>query len=62
MKTVTLRLTLEVRYNRSGVSVNELKDMLASVVTDALSYGGFTGETPATVDEYRFSIQERKKP
>ncbi len=60
MERTHLRLTLDVKYNRAGVSAEALKGFLDAVVVDALNYGGLTGDTPATVDEYRYRVSEVK--
>lgn len=60
MKTIKLRLVLDVEYIPNGESVETLKDQLTGVVVEALNYGGFTGETAAEVETHSFTVEEIK--
>lgn len=60
MKTIKLRLVLDVEYIPNGESVEVLKDQLTGVVVEALNYGGFTGETAAEVETHSFTVEEIK--
>ena len=53
---ITLQLNLTVCYAPNGVSEDELKSMLRSVVDFATSRGLLTGDTPAEVEEYKASV------
>lgn len=53
-----LRLTIDVTYEPNGVSVETLKEMLDQTAVDAANYGAFTGETPAVVAEWLYTVDE----
>ena len=56
MKTITFRLTLDVEIDPCGVSPLDLKRNLFQVVKDAVNNGTLTGETPATVEKYSYTV------
>lgn len=56
MKTIPLRLILDVEFDPQGESVDTLKRNLSQVVRDAANNGTLTGETAATVEKYTFSV------
>jgi hypothetical protein len=60
MKTINLCLTLNVEFDPQGVGEVELRKHLAQVVRDAVNNGTLTGETPATVENYDFSITKNR--
>jgi hypothetical protein len=53
-----LRLVIEVEYNPGGLDIAELKDLLADLAIRASGFGGFTGDTPATVDTWTAWVEE----
>lgn len=53
MKTVKLRLVMEVEYAPNGVPTTELREMMHDCVTRALNDGTLTGDTEATVEQHR---------
>lgn len=64
MKTHKFRLILDVEIDPQGVPPVDLKHNLHQVVRDAMNNGTLTGETPATVELYNYSVKEvrpRKK-
>lgn len=64
MKTRKFRLILDVEIDPQGVPPVDLKHNLHHVVQDAMHNGTLTGETPATVELYKYTIKEvrpRKK-
>jgi len=58
MKTVKYRLTLDVEFDPQGTQPAELRRHMMQVVNDAVNNGTLTGETPATVEGYDFSVKE----
>ena len=58
MKTITLRLTLDVEFDPQGVSKTELIHNLHMVVRDAVNNGGLTCDSPATVEHYTASVKQ----
>ena len=60
MKTKKFRLTLDVEFDPQGVGGVELRRHLIQVVRDAVNNGTLTGDTPATVEGYDFSVKELK--
>ena len=61
MKTKKFRLTLDVTFDTQGVGGVELRRHMMQVVRDAVINGTLTGDTPATVEDYDFSVKEIKK-
>ena len=57
MKTANYRLTLDVFFNPNGTLPEDLAHNMRQIVRDAVSNGTLTGETPATVEEYSFTVQ-----
>jgi hypothetical protein len=55
---VRLIATITVDYSRNGVSLGELKDILSASIDSLVADGGFTGETPAEVASWNYSIIE----
>ena len=51
------RLTLDVEFDPQGTTPADLKANLFQVVKDAMNNGTLTGETPATVEHYAFSVK-----
>ena len=65
MKLTKLRLTLDVDFNAATVNTPVLRGYLEQLVMDAVSNGTLTGDSPATVERYNFTVTERrsvKKP
>lgn len=54
---VHYRLTLDVEFDPQGTSSSELKANLFRAINDALDNGTLTGETPATVENYTYSVK-----
>lgn len=52
MRTVTLRLTIEVTYETNGVATKELESMLWDSAKRLAEEGLFTGDTPAEVTSW----------
>lgn len=55
--TITLRLSLTVRYLPNGVPLSELREMLHDIADHASSVGLMTRETPAEVDEWDAKVE-----
>lgn len=53
---VTLTLTLKVKYRPDGTNSEELRSQLNQLVTEAVGNGRLTGDTPATVEKYSYTI------
>lgn len=62
MKTLKFRLTLDVEFDPQGVTDKELRSHLHQVVRDAVNNGTLTGESPATVELYNYSIKMVRPP
>ena len=60
MKPTKLRLTLDVDFDPQGLTADELKRNLHRVVQDATNNGTLTGDSPATVERYNFTVTERR--
>lgn len=60
MKEKKFRLTLDVTFDPQGETVLDLKHRLTQVVRDAVNNGTLTGDSPATVEHYDFSVKEIK--
>jgi hypothetical protein len=60
MKLTKLRLTLNVDLDPQGESVNTLKHHLTRVIRAAIDNGTVTGESEATVEDYSFTVTERR--
>ena len=60
MKTIKLRLTLDVEFDPQGDTVQELTSKLNQVVRDAVNNGTLTGGSPATVEKYDYTVKEVK--
>ena len=58
MKTKKFRLKLDVEFDPQGTPSDILVRHLNQVVRDATNNGTLTGETPATVEKYEFSVKE----
>ena len=54
---VNYRLTLDVEFDPQGTTPADLKHNLFQVIKDAVNNGTLTGETPATVEGYTFSVK-----
>lgn len=54
---VKYRLTLDVEFDPQGTVPADLKHNLFQVIKDAVNNGTLTGETPATVEGYNFSVK-----
>lgn len=55
---IKLRLTLDVIYNPKGMTPLELSAMLKTGVGILMSNGQVTGDGPAEVDEYHYTVDE----
>jgi hypothetical protein len=60
MKTIKLRLILDIEYDPAGEPVKELKGYLYRLVRTGANEGLFTGTSPATVENYSCSVKECK--
>ena len=60
MKTISYRLTLDVEFDPNGTLPEDLKHNLNQVIRDAVNNGTLTGETPATVEKYSYTVDELK--
>lgn len=60
MKTMKFRLVLDVEFDPQGATSAELKHNLHQVVRDAVNNGTLTGELPATVERYNYSVKATK--
>lgn len=56
-KLLKYRLTLDVEFDPQGAVSADLKHNLFRVVKDAINNGTLSGETPATVEHYAFSVK-----
>jgi len=57
-KPLKYRLTLTVTFAPNGTDPRDLKHNLHQVVRDAMNNGTLTGETPATVEGYEYSVKQ----
>jgi hypothetical protein len=60
MKTIILRLTLDVELDPQGTDTDKLKSHLYQVVQDSVNNGTLTRGTTATVEHYAASVREVK--
>jgi hypothetical protein len=60
MKLEKLRLILDVDFDPQGVSTSDLKQRLHQVVQDATNNGTLTGDLPATVEKYNYTVTVRR--
>jgi hypothetical protein len=60
MKTLSLRLVLDLDFDTQGEAPEFLKGCLHQIVKDAASNGTFTGESPATVEKYNYNVTIRR--
>ena len=58
MNRIKLRLTLDVEFNPIGETLPVLKMNMGQVVADAVNNGTLTGESPATVENYSWNVEE----
>ena len=58
MKLTHLRLVLDVKFDPQGVTTKGLKHHVHQVIRDAVNNGTLTGDTPATVEWYDYSVKE----
>ena len=61
MKTIKLRLTLDLDIDPQGVSTPELMSNLRGIVFDAAGNGMFTGASSATIEKYDYTVKKRHK-
>lgn len=61
-KPLKYRLVLTVEFDPQGTTPSDLKHNLHQVVRDAVNNGTLTGETPATVEEYGYSVKLVRPP
>lgn len=57
MKTIKLKLILEIEIDPQGETKDTLIHNLHRIVRDAMDNGTVTGETPATVENYEVTIE-----
>ena len=57
MKTLKLQLTLNVRFAPNGVTQETLERNLKQLVWDAVGLGRLTGDSPATVENYTYTVK-----
>ena len=62
MKTLKFRLTLDVTFHPQGTHPDDLRRRMQQVVIDATNNGTLTGETPAIVEEYDFTVKRVLPP
>ena len=62
LNKLCLRLIVDVIYDPSGVSTQELKGLLEAIIPRAAGDGLLTGETPATVDTYYANVSVYYEP
>ena len=58
MKTLKFKVILNVEFDPQGTSPADLEHNLHQVVNNAVQNGTLTGDTPATVEEYKFSVEQ----
>ena len=61
MKRISFRLKLDVTFDPQGETADQLARRMTQVVKDAVNNGTLTGESPATVEAYDFSVKETKR-
>ena len=49
---IKIRLSVDLVISPNGTPLARLKDMLESIASEAAGHGGFTGESPAEVEEW----------
>ena len=57
MKTMKFKLTLVVEFDPQGCTAEDLKHNMHQVVTRSVNDGTLTGELPATVERYSYSVK-----
>lgn len=60
MKTIKLRLTLNVEIDPQGETIDHLTRQLNRVASNAVNQGLLTGDTAATVEKYDYNVMEVK--
>jgi hypothetical protein len=58
MNTIKLQLVLTVEFEHHDVSKQELVQNLEQIVKDAVNNGTLTGESPAMVEKYSYTVVE----
>jgi hypothetical protein len=58
MKTIKLRLTLDVEFDPQGETIDKLKDRLYRVIRESVNNGVLTGDSGATVEHYTASVKQ----
>lgn len=57
-KSVKFQLVLTVEIDPQGVPTEELKHNVHKIIQNAMNNGTLTGETPATVEHYSYSVTD----
>jgi hypothetical protein len=60
MKTLKYRLVLQVSVNPNGENPIDIQHRLEQIVKDAASNGTLTGNSPATVGNYKYYVESVK--
>lgn len=58
MDTITLKLTLTIKYDLNGEHEDNLKRLMYDIPQRAAGDGAMSGEGPATVDEWSMTVEE----
>lgn len=58
-KHLEYQLVLNVSFDPQGTTPAELERNLHQVIRDSVNNGTLTGETPATVEHYDYSVKQR---
>lgn len=58
-KYLSYQLVLNVEFDPQGTTPAELEANLHQVVRDSVNNGTLTGETPATVETYNYSVTRK---
>ena len=56
MKTLKLRLTLDVEIDPQGQTADDCKQYLHRMLNHGIANGLLTGDSPATVEHYKFKV------
>ena len=56
MKTLKLRLTLDVEIDPQGLTADDCKQYITRMVNHGIANGLLTGDSPATVEHYNFKV------
>lgn len=54
-----LRMIVDIIYEDAGIPIDELKWRMKSVIEFGMGDGHFTGDTEATIEDWKVSVEDR---